>query len=69
MKVNLTRGDVIKAVSVSFGIDKETVERLLNRDYPTAFFPVISMQEYQLFLENHKNKFIIALDKLSDNGV
>lgn len=49
-KTNLTRGDVIVAVSNSFSVNKEQVKQSLDQLFPRLFFPLISMAEYRKFV-------------------
>jgi hypothetical protein len=55
-KNNLTRGDVIVAVSNSFSVNKEQVKQSLDRLFPRLFFPLITMAEYREFLVKFKSE-------------
>lgn len=50
MKVNLTRMDVVVSVSNRFGQTQDKIKRSLDNYFPKAFFPFISMKEYNEFV-------------------
>lgn len=56
-RMNLTRMDVIVAVSKCFDLDKSKVEKELNKQYPKAFHFIITMKEYQEFVNKIKKEY------------
>lgn len=61
-KMNITRIDVVVAVSNSFGVDEIKIKKLLDKEYPKAFFPIITIKEYQYFLHKYIDEFISNID-------
>ncbi len=54
---NLTRLEVIRALSNSFQVDEKEVRKSLEKYFPKNFFPLISMKEYKEFLAKFKSEF------------
>ncbi len=45
--VNLTRGDVLKALLNSTSLDEEKIKNFMDREYPRLFFPLLRLNEFQ----------------------
>ncbi len=51
----INRADVISAVANCFGISNGDVKIVLEKEYPKAFFPTLTLKEYQSIVKKYKN--------------